>query len=225
MRIENNKFLLISIFNAYKINEMKLFLRKIYLSFDAEVKKIRLKKQIKKGNTKITIGASDIYESGWNPTELSFLNLTKEEDFKALFSLNSIEAIIAEHVWEHLTPEDGKKALANCFKYMKPGAYLRIAVPDGYHESKEYISSVKPGGHGNGSDDHKILYTYQSMSKAMEEVGFKVNLLEYFNEKKEFVMNPWDKKQGNIRRSRYNDPRNTADKIVYTSLIADAVKP
>ena len=108
---------------------------------------------------------------------------------------------------------------------MKPGAYLRIAVPDGYHESEEYISSVKPGGHGNGSDDHKILYTYQSMCKAMEEVGFKVNLLEYFNEKKEFVMNPWDKKQGNIRRSRYNDPRNTADKIVYTSLIVDAVKP
>lgn len=204
---------------------MKLFLRKIYLSFDAELKKIRLKKQIKKGNTKITIGASNIYESGWSPTELNFLNLTKEEDFKALFAPNSIEAIIAEHVWEHLSPEDGKKALANCFKYMKPGGYLRIAVPDGYHADEDYINRVKPGGYGNGSDDHKILYNYQSFSAVMKEVGFQVNLLEYFNEKKEFVYNPWDKKQGNIRRSRYNDSRNTADKIVYSSLIIDAVKP
>ena len=71
-----------------------------------------------------------------------------------------MDAILAEHVWEHLDCFAAIVAAQNCFKYLKPGGYIRVAVPDGWHPDKDYIDYVKPGGWGAGSDDHHVLYTY-----------------------------------------------------------------
>jgi predicted SAM-dependent methyltransferase len=65
-----------------------------------------------------------------------------------MFTHNSITAILAEHVWEHLTFEEGVQAAKNCYKYLKPGGYVRCAVPDGYFPDEEYQNIVKIGGPG-----------------------------------------------------------------------------
>ena len=99
-----------------------------------------------------------------------------------------------------------------------------MAVPDGFNPSEEYINYVKPGGTGNGADDHKLLYNYKLMSGFLENVGFKVNLLEYFDENGQFHKAPWDPEDGMIRRSADHDERNRDGKLGYTSLIIDAIK-
>jgi len=172
----------------------------------------------------MVVGSMFSVYKGWIHSDIETLNLLKESDWKKYFKENAIDRILAEHVWEHLTDEEGKLAFTNCFKYLKPGGFLRVAVPDGFNPSQEYIDYVKPGGTGNGADDHKILYNYKLMSGFLEEIGFTVKLLEYFDEEGKFHKNPWKVEDGMIRRSADHDSRNKNGVLGYTSLIIDAYK-
>lgn len=183
--------------------------------------KLHLKKQV---DLKIIIGASGSRQKGWLPSNQYVLDLLKEDDWQKLFNKNSIDAILAEHVWEHLTNEEGFDALKRCFAYLKKGGYLRLAVPDAFSPDKNYTDLVKPGGSGKGSKDHKSFYNYIDLSRSIEDAGFMAKPLEYFNEKGVFIYNDWKSENGFISRSRYNDERNDKNKIIYTSLIIDAIK-
>ena len=57
-----------------------------------------------------------------------------------------------------------------------------------------------------------------------EAAGFKVKLLEYFDEKGNFHQNRWNGADGVIFRSKKYDPRNQGEKKVFPSLIIDAIK-
>lgn len=173
---------------------------------------------------KVVVGSSSVFENGWIPTERHFLDLINENNWSQFFSTNSISSILAEHVWEHLTDEDGKIAIQNCYKYLRIGGRLRIAVPDGFHSDKTYIDSVKPNGHGSGADDHKILYNYKTLGSVLSDVGFKINLLEYFDEDGNFHKEKWDHSDGMVHRSFHFDKRNLDGKPNYTSLIIDGIK-
>ncbi len=108
---------------------------------------------------------------------------------------------------------------------MRSGCRLRIAVPDGFHPDLNYIEYVKPGGTGFGSDDHKVLYNYESLTNILEKAGFQIKLLEYWDEKGEFHFQDWLSADGYVERSRLYDPRNQDGTLSYTSLIIDAIKP
>ena len=195
---------------------------------------------------RIVIGAWSKFDPGWIPTQREFLDLTNPADWKGYFAPNSLDAMLAEHVWEHITPEDGLAAAKTCYTYLKPGAALRIAVPDGLLPDPAYVDLVKadavnpvPGeaidGGGN-SANHRALYTYKTLKDLFERAGFRVVLYEYFDEQGKFHCQDWDAKGGTISRSKRFDPRNktgqlasvypgTMDEyLAYSSLILDAVK-
>jgi predicted SAM-dependent methyltransferase len=193
---------------------------------------------------KIVIGAWSRYDSGWIPTQRDFLDLVQPSDWERHFEPDSVDAMLAEHVWEHLSPHDGLAAAKTCFKYLKPGGYLRVAVPDGLHPDPAYIELVKPdpgnvaptfGPDGN-SANHKALYTYRTLRELFERAGFRVVLYEYFDEGGAFQYQGWDEKAGTIWRSTRFDPRNKRGKLAsvypgslhdylaYSSIILDAVK-
>jgi predicted SAM-dependent methyltransferase len=132
---------------------------------------------------------------------------------------------LAEHVWEHLDKNQGRIAAEYCFQYLKPGASLRLAVPDGLHPDPTYIAYVNVGGNGPGAVDHRVLYDYRSLQSMLEGLGFRVKLLEYFDVNGKFQTVPWENKDGPIERSLANDPRNVDGQPNYTSLIVDAIKP
>ncbi len=191
----------------------------------AIVSYFRLKKNLRKyGTTNIVVGASGVFEEGWIPTDVHTLNLLKPKRWLLFLKPGTIDVILAEHVWEHLTTTDGQTAATTCYMFLKKNAHLRIAVPDGFHPSKEYIDYVKPGGTGAGADDHKALYNYKSISTMLQQCGFSVKLLEYFDESGKFHFNPWDRKDGMVHRSSRYDERNSNGELNYTSLIVDAIK-
>lgn len=181
---------------------------------------------LKQTKIKFSVGSAGINsDKSWYATDIATLNLIKNNDWKRILLFLRLDNIMAEHVWEHLTDTDTDLANKNCFKYLKRGGKLRLAVPDGYHPDHKYIDYVKPGGNGAGAEDHKILYTYKSMKEKLESAGFRVELLEYWDEYGKFHFIDWTDEGGHIRRSKRYDKRNNDGKLNYTSLIVDAIKP
>lgn len=73
------------------------------------------------------------------------------------------------------------------------------------HPDLKYLEWVKLGGVGLGADEHKILYTYKTFKEIFEIVGFRVELLEYFDEKGGFHYSEWDPYDEMIHRSKRFD--------------------
>lgn len=183
----------------------------------------------KKGENKVVIGAGEYNNNpGWIHTQEDELNLIDTNTWKGMFDKHSITAILAEHVWEHLTYEEGVRAAQLCFEFLKPSGYIRCAVPDGFFPNEEYQNIVKVGGPGPKDHpvaSHKIVHNYKTLSKMFESAGYIVNLLEYCDEDGNFHFNEWAGKDGVIFRSKRFDPRNQGDKLLFPSLIIDAIKP
>lgn len=212
-----------------KIIRKQVYLYKISLFIWTYYKTKQSKKNFRRllkenESINLVVGASGVFDSNWIPSDINYLNILNKSDWQSYFELESIDGILSEHVWEHLTIEEGEEAARNCYSYLKTNAYIRVAVPDGYHPDKDYIDNVKIGGSGAGADDHKVLYTYKSLSTVFEKAGFKVEYLEYYDEYGVFHKKYWDRNKGMIHRSADNDKRNKQDKYQYTSIIIDAKK-
>ncbi|MBL1212460.1 MAG: hypothetical protein HND52_03760 [Ignavibacteriae bacterium] len=177
--------------------------------------------KLKHKKIKIIIGAGTTKFKGWFNTDTYNLDVTSSSDFRKLLKDKKIDAVLAEHVLEHLTSEQLDRMIQNFLNYCHENCNIRIAVPDGYHGNIEYIENVKPNGKGEGAEDHKHLFNYISLSKLFEKYGFKANLLEFWDENKEFNTIYKNDDNGIIRRSFLNDSRNFEGKPNYTSLIID----
>lgn len=174
---------------------------------------------------RLVVGAGRTGYDGWISTNIDSLNLLDREDWRSLVGEVRLDRVLAEHVWEHLSPADGITALRHVADHLKPGGRVRIAVPDGLHPDADYIAHVKPGGIGPGADDHKILYTADILIAAMREAGLEPEVLEHWDAAGEFHAKDWDPADGKVVRSLKFDSRNADGVLKYTSLIVDGVKP
>ncbi|MEW4306002.1 class I SAM-dependent methyltransferase [Rossellomorea marisflavi] len=177
--------------------------------------------------TKIVIGAGPYHNNpSWIHTDEQELDLLIEETWKRTYEESSISAILAEHVWEHLTAEEGFEAAKRCYRYLRKGGYVRCAVPDGFFPDEEYQHIVQIGGPGpadHAAASHKIVHTYKSLTEMFSQAGFEVKLLEYCDENGQFHASEWDEAKGVIFRSKKVDPRNR-EVLTFPSLMVDAVK-
>ncbi len=91
------------------------------------------------------------------------LNVLRRETWFDKFQPNSLSAILAEHVWEHLSHEEGIEAAKVCYEFLKDGGYIRCAVPDAFFPDEEYQQGVQVGGPGpldHPAASHKIVHNY-----------------------------------------------------------------
>jgi predicted SAM-dependent methyltransferase len=184
-------------------------------------------KQIAMPPIKLILGAGATFQDGWHSLKQEDLDLLNREQWSKLVAPESVKAMLAEHVWEHLTMREGCEAARNCYDYLKPGGYLRVAVPDGLHPNERYRDWVKPGGTWQ-PDEHKVLFTYETLASLFMLAGFKVRLLEWFDKQGRLNFARWRFRDGNIQRSYKHWYANTFLSVVvgapYTSLIIDAIK-
>ena len=177
---------------------------------------------------KVIIGAGKTAFDGWISTQENELDLLCEDDFKHMFSKELPDAYLAEHVWEHMTYEEGISAARNCYKYLADGGYIRIAVPDKNFRNEWYQNMVKVGGNGDPNHpaySHKIVYDYKTISEVFMQAGFEVELLEYCDDNGDFHYKYWNEADGKIGRSLRFDTRNSAAKLGMVSIVLDAKKP
>lgn len=170
----------------------------------------------------VVLGAGATQYPGWLNTDRDLLDLCVDADWARLFAPASLDRLLCEHVLEHLTLDRNRLALTNCFRYLKPGGRLRIAVPDGNRRDSVYRAEVTPP-----RDGHELLFTLESLSALLGETGFRVQPLEWFDESDHFHARAWNPEDGMILRSRRFDrqPDFRREDLFYTSLIVDAVKP
>lgn len=181
----------------------------------------------------VSIGAGEQQWDGWTPTQKADLNLLDPESFARWFGDRRADALLCEHVWEHLTEEEGRAAARLCFRYLIPGGWLRVAVPDANFPDPEYQRTVQVGGPGpadHPAADHQVVYDHRRLTAVFQEAGFEVELLEYCDHTGQFHAHRWDPQTGPIYRSLALDHRNEAARQGsgppgFVSLILDARRP
>lgn len=177
---------------------------------------------------KIVVGAGQYHNNpGWIHLQQTELDIVKKDNWEAFLGSNLIDYILAEHVFEHLTYEEGLVAAKLCYQYLKAGGSVRCAVPDGYFQDETYQNLIKVGGPGpadHPAASHKIVYNYKTLSQVFEFAGFDVQLLEYVDETGRHHAADWDEDKGIIFRSKKYDPRNQSGTIVFPSLIIEGIK-
>ena len=80
---------------------------------------------------------------------------------------------------------------------------------------------MRPGGIGEGADDHKVLYTSDRIVKVLQKSDYDFQLLEFFDASGAFHREQWHAEDGFVGRSASYDERNVDGKLVYSSLIVD----
>ncbi len=193
------------------------------------LKSLQLKFRIllaNKNEFRLVVGSGGVYPVGWIPTGLETIDVGNDKTWHRFFKPKSLDAIMGEHIWEHLSPEEAISATNSCFEYLKPGGYCRIAVPDGLHPDPVYLKGVGPIG---PNELHKVMYDYKSIKVLFESAGFTVSLLEYYDNEGVFHNTDWDANKGLIHRSiRFRNKHKDVSCLGldnYTSLIIDAYKP
>lgn len=189
-------------------------------------KRIRLRQRVREQQksgamVKVVIGSAKINFPGWILTDLPIFDALDEQIWQMVFTPSSVARVLAEHVIEHWQEDEFRTFLTIARPFIAENGFIRLAIPDGFHPDPEYIDYVKPGGSGEGSDDHKVLYDHVKMKQIFEAVGYQYRLVEYFDATGEFHAIPWDPEDGMIRRSSQHDARNQDRPLAYTSLIID----
>ena len=177
---------------------------------------------------KVILGAGNTSYDGWISTQENEVNLLDRDSFAKRFAEQSVDAMLAEHVWEHMTEQDGIIAAKHCYDFLKHGGYIRCAVPDANFRNEWYQNMVRIGGPGavdHPAYTHKIVYDYKKLKAVFESAGFDVELLEYCDENGAFHYKYWNEHDGKIGRSFRFDTRNGIQKLGMVSIVIDAKKP
>jgi len=173
---------------------------------------------------KVIIGAEKEASADWMATTTNELDPIDIKSFYTFFKKpSSVDAFLLEHILEHYTLEEGKIIANNLYEFLKVGGYARVAVPDINFHNKAYYERAKVGGPGPAST-HKVFFDYKTLTSLFEEAGFKVDLLEYCDEKGRFHFNDWKKEDGMVERSYRYSFENKKDSINMLSIIIDAYK-
>ncbi|GAB2546370.1 class I SAM-dependent methyltransferase [Gracilibacillus alcaliphilus] len=177
---------------------------------------------------RVVVGAGGYNNNpGWTHTNEDEINLLDKSTWLEKFKEGTLTAILAEHVWEHITYQEGVQAAKICYQFLHDDGYVRCAVPDGFFPDPAYQEMVQVGGPGpkdHPAASHQIVHNYKTLTAMFEEAGFDVILLEFCDEEGNFHHKEWDGKDGVIFRSMQYDPRNQYGKLTFPSLIIDARK-
>jgi predicted SAM-dependent methyltransferase len=111
---------------------------------------------------------------------LAFAHLGARARVDALpFADGAFELAYASHVLEHFGRHEQRRVLAEWFRVVAPGGWLRLAVPDFGAVVAAYptfgieaVTGLVCGGQRDVYDFHKMIFDRASLGRALAEVGF-----------------------------------------------------
>ncbi len=95
---------------------------------------------------------------------------------------NQADYVFASHILEHLTKKDGRQFLGECFRSLKPGGWLRLAVPDldfafkmyGEGKTAEMLDLFFYTSENYDFHMHKYNYNFPLLEKTLKTAGFSL---------------------------------------------------
>lgn len=190
----------------------------------------RIRSQLSQGKRKLVVGAGSTDIQNWISSDYPVVNLLNHTRIGALFGEVYLDAILAEHVFEHFTLSEAVIALQAAWCILKSdGGRFRIAVPDANHPGKHFTHMVYGAWavrhQGNGYPGHHTGWTISQLTRILHASGFQVTPLEWWDSDQYFYIRDWDAQQGGpISRSAKHDRRNADGGLNYTSLLVDAFR-
>lgn len=149
---------------------------------------------------------------------------------------NSVDGFQAEDVLEHIHYQDLDAVLGEIFRILKPGALLRLSVPDYRCDILRARSVRDDAGNilfdpeGGGTPErpgHLWFPRIEELRQLLERSPFarqgRIDYLHYYNPDGSFVTHPVDYAKGHVARSPDFDPR-VQHPYRPLSLIVDLVK-
>ena len=130
-------------------------------------------------------------DTGWTFVDIAGAHITIDlRNFPWPFEDNSVDAILASHILEHCHKDVGKQFIVECYRILKPGGVISIAVPDhdailnasinGFDaiDGQSLIYLGVPAKHlrENEADRpnlHCYVYSFESLAYPMEKAGFE----------------------------------------------------
>ena len=81
---------------------------------------------------KLHVGCGSILIAGWINADVEGENFDVKFDLTESwpFENNTVSYIYSEHVFEHLTPQEGQLAWVEALRVLKPNGVMRTAMPD-----------------------------------------------------------------------------------------------
>ena len=137
---------------------------------------------------RINLGSGSYPLEGWLNIDAVDMNLGK---FPWDFDDECADELMASHVLEHFTRRDGVRFIGECYRILKPGGVLHIAVPDmdrfitahlennfdvlkGYHWRDLNHLMGGDGGEPNPLQRHRYMYCMNSLAMTLAIAGFRV---------------------------------------------------
>lgn len=135
---------------------------------------------------KLHLGCGKRYFPGWIHIDASheYEHIIYHDIEHLLFDDNSVDIIYCSHLLEYFDREEVINVLSEWYRVLKPGAILRLAVPDFYEMTNLYlnkkikIEDILGPLYGKMKLDntiiyHKTVYDYASLCSILEKIGFK----------------------------------------------------
>jgi len=150
---------------------------------------------------KLNLGSfKDMFYYGWKNIDIIDLDFfSKSQSYKFIqhdltknipFENDTVSLIISNHMIEHITRDEGKKLLKECYRVMKKDGIIRISTPDTKIITQKYIDGkIREYKYINvgvetADDDaeayynlllagHFTIYDEESLIKMMKNIGFK----------------------------------------------------
>jgi predicted SAM-dependent methyltransferase len=140
---------------------------------------------------KLNLGCGYDYKKGW--INLDFdksvnSDVTADLTKKLSFKNNDIDFILLQDVLEHLTKEDAKNLLKECFRILKANGKIKIRIPDIYQifncfkDDPEVLFRFIYGDTSINDKlgTHKFGYSKKSLEKLLKSIGYVT--LDFKNE-------------------------------------------
>ncbi|MFN8282839.1 MAG: methyltransferase domain-containing protein [Chitinophagales bacterium] len=98
----------------------------------------------------LNLGCGAYYSVNTEWTNLDFVSSDKHVIAHNLlkgipFESNTFDFVYHSHVLEHFSKDDGENFIKECHRVLKPGAAIRIAIPDLERLAKDYLKTLEAG--------------------------------------------------------------------------------
>lgn len=115
----------------------------------------------------------------------------------------SVKQIHTEDFLEHITIDEIKRLLEECFRVLAKGGMMRIGVPD-YNNPKDRFCIAR--GVDPRDPKHITMTTYPLLKSLIESSSFTRHTFYHYWDGEQFVQHPIDYTKGMIKRTPDNDP-------------------
>lgn len=182
-----------------KTKTFKLF-SFLYRAFRILDSRRKWRKVRKLDRVQLNIGSgSDDHKPGWITVDLNGAYITHDLRKKLPLQNSSVQKIYSSHFFEHLSYNDMRKVLKECYRVLKKGGEIYIVVPNGklfinaylnktnYFDGKEnemyqrgftdtgsFIDQVNYIAYLGG--EHMYLYDEENLVNILKQSGFNAKL-------------------------------------------------